>query len=142
MGVDAPFRRACDERAAGDAAADRGQVTHGGSFDGCRREDVASDALVGQSLADLEASLRDQAAAGTVISSVHRRHRTIEFKKFLTKIDHEVPADLDVHMVCDNYGTQVPGDHQVAGRPLTLPRPLDADLLRAGSTRSSGSSPS
>ncbi len=44
-------------------------------------------------------------ADGTVISSLHRRHRTIEFKKFLTKIDGEVPAHLDVHLVCDNYGT-------------------------------------
>ena len=44
-------------------------------------------------------------ADGTVISSLHRRHRTIEFKKFLTKIDNEVPDDLDVHLVCDNYGT-------------------------------------
>ncbi len=42
---------------------------------------------------------------GTVISSVHRRHRTIEFKKFLQKIDSEVPAELDVHLVADNYGT-------------------------------------
>ena len=30
-------------------------------------------------------------ADGTVISSLHRRHRTIEFKKFLQKIDSEVP---------------------------------------------------
>ncbi len=44
-------------------------------------------------------------ADGTVISSLHRRHRTIEFKKFLTKIDTNVPAELDVHMICDNYGT-------------------------------------
>jgi len=44
-------------------------------------------------------------ADGTVISSIHRRHRAIEFKKFLTKIDAEVPDDLDVHLVCDNYGT-------------------------------------
>jgi len=29
----------------------------------------------------------------------------VEFKKFLTKIDTEVPAELDVHLVCDNYGT-------------------------------------
>ena len=42
---------------------------------------------------------------GTVISSLHRRHRTVEFKKFLAKIDAEVPDDLDVHLVCDNYGT-------------------------------------
>ena len=44
-------------------------------------------------------------ADGTVISSLHRRHRTIEFKKFLAKIDTHVPADLQVHLVCDNYGT-------------------------------------
>lgn len=44
-------------------------------------------------------------ADGTVISSTHRRHRSMEFKKFLTKIDQEVPDDLDVHVVCDNYGT-------------------------------------
>jgi transposase len=42
---------------------------------------------------------------GTVISSTHRRHRASEFKKFLTKIDAEVPDDLDVHVICDNYGT-------------------------------------
>jgi transposase len=42
---------------------------------------------------------------GTVISSLHRRHRSIEFKKFLTKIDAEVPADLAVHLICDNYST-------------------------------------
>jgi transposase len=34
-----------------------------------------------------------------------RRHRAIEFKKFLAMIDAEVPEDLDVHLVCDNYGT-------------------------------------
>ena len=42
---------------------------------------------------------------GTVISELHRRHRAIEFKKFLTAIDKAVPAGLDVHLVCDNYGT-------------------------------------
>ena len=42
---------------------------------------------------------------GTVISSIHRRHRSIEFKKFLTKIDAEVPDGLDIHLVCDNYST-------------------------------------
>jgi transposase len=44
-------------------------------------------------------------ANGTVISSLHRRHRAVEFKKFLAKIDSEVPEGLDVHLVCDNYGT-------------------------------------
>ena len=42
---------------------------------------------------------------GTGISSIHRRHRTVEFKKFLQKIDKNVPEYLDVHVVCDNYST-------------------------------------
>ena len=44
-------------------------------------------------------------ATGKVISSVHRRHRHQEFLSFLKKIDAEVPASLDVHLICDNYGT-------------------------------------
>lgn len=44
-------------------------------------------------------------ASGSVIGELHRRHRSIEFKSFLEKIDREVPADLDIHLVLDNYGT-------------------------------------
>ena len=44
-------------------------------------------------------------ADGTVISQLHRRHRAIEFKKFLVTIDKAVPTGLDVHLVCDNYAT-------------------------------------
>jgi len=44
-------------------------------------------------------------ASGEVISSIHRRHRSTEFKKFLAKIDATVPAGLDIHIVADNYGT-------------------------------------
>jgi transposase len=44
-------------------------------------------------------------ADGQVISSLHRRHRAVEFKKFLTRIDKAVPADLEVHLVCDNLAT-------------------------------------
>jgi transposase len=44
-------------------------------------------------------------ADGTIISELHRRHRAIEFRKFLTAIDKAVPAGLDVHLVCDNYAT-------------------------------------
>jgi transposase len=44
-------------------------------------------------------------ADGTVISQVHRRHRAIEFRKFLAAIDKAVPAGLGVHLVCDNYAT-------------------------------------
>ncbi|MDT0343693.1 IS630 family transposase [Streptomyces litchfieldiae] len=44
-------------------------------------------------------------ATGEVISALHRRHRAAEFKKFLIRIDKEVPAHLQIHLICDNYGT-------------------------------------
>ncbi|WP_455362648.1 IS630 family transposase [Streptomyces sp. SYSU K21746] len=44
-------------------------------------------------------------ATGKVIGSLHRRHRAVEFRKFLIKLDREVPADLDVHLILDNYIT-------------------------------------
>ena len=44
-------------------------------------------------------------ADGTVISELHRQHRATEFKKFLITIDKTVPAELDIHLVCDNYAT-------------------------------------
>jgi transposase len=42
---------------------------------------------------------------GQVISSLHARHRAIEFKKFLQTIDASVPAELDVHVILDNAST-------------------------------------
>ena len=45
------------------------------------------------------------AATGAVIGRCYRRHRAVEFRKFLTIIDKSVPDDLDVHLVLDNYGT-------------------------------------
>jgi transposase len=44
-------------------------------------------------------------ATGKIISAIHRRHRHQEFLKFLKQIDAEVPAELDLHLICDNYGT-------------------------------------
>lgn len=44
-------------------------------------------------------------ATGKVIAETHRRHRATEFRSFLQRIGTEVPADLDVHLVLDNYGT-------------------------------------
>jgi transposase len=44
-------------------------------------------------------------ASGKVISATHRRHRHQEFLRFLRTIDRNVPAELDVHLVCDNYQT-------------------------------------
>ena len=40
-----------------------------------------------------------------VIGQFHQRHRSVEFRRFLDTIEAQVPADLDVHLVLDNYGT-------------------------------------
>jgi transposase len=45
-------------------------------------------------------------ADGTVISELHRQHRATEFRKFLATIDKTVPEGLDIHVICDNYGTR------------------------------------
>ena len=42
---------------------------------------------------------------GKVIAEHHRRHRSVEFRKFLDTIDANVPQTLDIHLVLDNYGT-------------------------------------
>lgn len=42
---------------------------------------------------------------GKVIGECHARHRAVEFRKFLDRIDANVPDDLDVHIVLDNYAT-------------------------------------
>jgi transposase len=45
------------------------------------------------------------AATGDVIGEMHRRHRSIEFRKFLDTVEASVPPELDVHLIMDNYGT-------------------------------------
>jgi transposase len=42
---------------------------------------------------------------GQIIGEFHRRHRAIEFRKFLETLDGAVPAQLDVHLILDNYRT-------------------------------------
>jgi hypothetical protein len=37
-----------------------------------------------------------------VIGGCHRRHRSIEFRKFLDTIDQNVAEYLDVHLILDN----------------------------------------
>lgn len=44
-------------------------------------------------------------ATGRVIGKCYPRHRAMEFRKFLDEIEANVPADLDVHLVMDNYAT-------------------------------------
>ena len=40
-----------------------------------------------------------------VIGQLHRRHRSQEFRRFLDTIEANVPPELAVHIVLDNYGT-------------------------------------
>lgn len=44
-------------------------------------------------------------ATGKVIGKLQRRHRSAEFITFLNTIDSAIPADTDIHLIMDNYGT-------------------------------------
>jgi transposase len=44
-------------------------------------------------------------ASGKVIGECHRRHRAVEFRQFLDTVDAATPAELEVHLILDNYGT-------------------------------------
>jgi transposase len=52
---------------------------------------------------NLDAAL--DVASGNVIAELTQRHRAVEFKRFLGRIDQAVPADLAVHVICDNSST-------------------------------------
>jgi len=58
-------------------------------------------------------------ATGSVLGKCFSRHRASEFLKFLREIDATVPADIDVHVVLDNYAThKTPAVHRwLAKRP-------------------------
>ena len=81
-------------------------------------------------------------ATGQVIGSLHRRHRSVEFRRFLAKLDKQVPHERAVHLVCDNYATH---KTDTIGRWLTAHPRFHLHSVRParpGSTRSSASSPS
>jgi transposase len=44
-------------------------------------------------------------ASGNVIGDLHARHRAVEFKQFLERLDQEVPSELELHLILDNYAT-------------------------------------
>ena len=44
-------------------------------------------------------------ATGQVFGQCRKRHRHEQFLSFLRLIDREVPAELDIHLVLDNYAT-------------------------------------
>jgi transposase len=43
--------------------------------------------------------------AGTLIGTCMKRHRHQEWIKFLQQIDQQTPADLELHLIVDNYST-------------------------------------
>lgn len=44
-------------------------------------------------------------ATGSVIGKCYKRHRSKEFLDFLREIEGQVPGDLDIHIIMDNYAT-------------------------------------
>ena len=44
-------------------------------------------------------------ATGQILAQCKKRHRHQEFLRFLKHIDANVPEDLDIHLVVDNYST-------------------------------------
>jgi len=56
-------------------------------------------------------------ASGQVITKCKQHHRHQEFLSFLKEIDGNVPEDLDIHLVVDNYSTH---KHPKVKRWLTL----------------------
>lgn len=71
------------------------------------------------------------------------RHRATEFRKFLDEVERNVPADLDVHAVMDNYGTHITKliRHWFAKRPTPSGFVVGANspCVRAGGQVSHGS---
>jgi transposase len=45
------------------------------------------------------------AKSGELIGQTQRRHRSVEFRTFLDTIEENVPSELNVHLILDNYGT-------------------------------------
>jgi transposase len=42
---------------------------------------------------------------GNIIGQNQQRHRSVEFRNFLDTIEENVPEQLDIHLIMDNYGT-------------------------------------
>lgn len=58
-------------------------------------------------------------ATGRVLGKCFSRHRASEFLKFLREVDATAPADVEVHVILDNYAThKTPAVHRwLAKRP-------------------------
>lgn len=72
-------------------------------------------------------------ATSEVIGEMHRRHRSSEFLQFLHTIEANVPSDLDVHLVTDNYGKRTAIPPRPYGVAVSLRRRCQAGCQRCGS---------
>lgn len=59
-------------------------------------------------------------ATGNVIGKCYQRHRATEFRGFLNVIRKNVPPELDIHIIADNYSTH--SAPTVKRRPARNPR--------------------
>jgi hypothetical protein len=65
---------------------------------------------------------------GTVIGEFHRRHRAVEFRRFLETIDAAVPPGLELHLILDNLRhPQDPCNQALAVAPSALSPALHSD---------------
>jgi DDE superfamily endonuclease len=77
-------------------------------------------------------------ATGKVVAQCKPRHRHQEFLAFLKHVDQAVPADLDVHLIVDNYATHKHPKGSVEGRSGTCANSLPASSVISSSTISTG----
>src|SRR5215471_8000678 len=73
---------------------------------------------------------------GAVLSLCQPRHRHQEFLTFLNHLDRNIPADLDVHLIVDNYATHKharskPGWHAARATTSTTRRPTPVGSIRS-----------
>jgi hypothetical protein len=55
-------------------------------------------------------------ATSRVIGRCYQRHRGVEFRNFLAQVEQTVPADLDIHLVLDDYATHKASPRQGPAR--------------------------
>jgi len=90
--------------------------------------------LLTQSCTSATQPLRSRALdvlTGTVIGQCLPRHRHEEFLRFLHTIEREVPAGLQIHLICDNYATH---KHPAVRAWLTRHPRLDMHFTPASSS--------
>lgn len=66
----------------------------------------------------------------TVISSLHRRHRAVEFRKFLIKIDKQTPRASTSIWSATTTAPTSPRNPHMACRPCPFPHPLHTHQFR------------